>query len=78
MTSLVRQRGADDWRWIPCIHNLLFHFLPAVNKNKQRSEEIKQALDDRRKGRGGSTEQQAIKTKLAELRSQFQTLLVRW
>jgi len=48
-----------------------------VNKNKARVEEIKQALDDKRKGRGaGSTEQQAIKSKLSELRGQFQALLV--
>lgn len=55
------------------------HFMSAVNKNKKRSEEIKQALEDRRKGRSaGSSEQQAIKSKLAELKGQFQTLLVRW
>ena len=49
----------------------------AVNQNKKRAEEIKQNLDDRRNGRSASSSgQQGIKNKLAELRTQFQTVLV--
>ena len=51
----------------------------AVNKNKQRVEEIKKTLDERRNGRAsGSAEQQALRQKLTELRSQFQAMLVRF
>lgn len=50
----------------------------AVNKNKQRVEEIKKTFDERRNGRAsGSAEQQALRNKLSELRNQFQALLVR-
>ena len=50
----------------------------AVGKNKARVEEIKQILEDRRNGRTkGSSEQQGLKSKLAELRAQFQAVLVR-
>jgi hypothetical protein len=49
----------------------------AVNKNKRRIEEIKETIDAKRSGKSkGSGEQQAIKNKLAELRGQFQTLVV--
>lgn len=49
-----------------------------VNKNKKRGDEIKQQLEDRRAGRTkGSSEQQGLKNKLAELRGQFQAVLVR-
>lgn len=48
----------------------------AVTKNKRRIEEIKEEIDGRRQ-RKGSSEQQAVKNKLAELRGQFQTLVVR-
>lgn len=51
---------------------------PAVVKNKRRIEEIKEEIDGKRAGRGkGSAEQQAVKNKLAELRGQFQALVVR-
>lgn len=51
---------------------------PAVVKNKRRIEEIKEEIDGKRAGRGkGSSEQQAVKNKLAELRGQFQALVVR-
>lgn len=51
---------------------------PAVVKNKRRIEEIKEEIDGKRSGKGkGSAEQQAVKNKLAELRGQFQQLVVR-
>lgn len=49
-----------------------------IAKNKQRVQQIVQIIEDRKAGRGeGSKEQQAIKSKLAELKSQFQGSLVR-
>lgn len=51
---------------------------PAVVKNKRRIEEIKETIDNKRGGRSkASQEQQAVKNKLAELRGQFQQLVVR-
>lgn len=47
-----------------------------INTNKKRVEEIKQIFDDRKNGRSASSSgQQGIKNKLAELKSQFQTVL---
>ncbi|KAG7667236.1 hypothetical protein NADE_002968 [Nannochloris sp. 'desiccata'] len=46
-----------------------------INKNKKRSEEIKQILDDRKSGRSASSEQQTLKSRLAELRGEFQNLV---
>lgn len=52
--------------------------LHSVIKNKRRIEEIKEIIDGKRSGKGkGSSEQQTVKNKLAELRGQFQTLVVR-
>ena len=49
----------------------------AVTKNKRRIEEIKDVIDGKRTGRSkGSSEQQSVKSKLAELRGQFQALVV--
>lgn len=49
----------------------------AVIKHKRRIEEIKELIDGKRTGRTkGSSEQQAVKNKLAELRGQFQALVV--
>jgi hypothetical protein len=51
----------------------------AVIKHKRRIEEIKELIDGKRTGRTkGSSEQQAVKNKLAELRGQFQALVVSW
>lgn len=48
----------------------------AVEKNKARVEKIKQLLDDRKSGRSkGSSEHQALRQKLADLRQQFQVTL---
>jgi hypothetical protein len=50
----------------------------AVATHKARNEELKNLLDERRTGRSkGSAEAQAVKSKLAELRAQFQAVLVR-
>jgi hypothetical protein len=55
---------------------LWFHF-NAVTKNKKRSEEIKQMLEDRRNGRsGGSAELQQARAKLNETREKFKELVV--
>lgn len=48
-----------------------------INKNKQRMQQINQTIDDRKAGRTeGSKEQQAVKSKLAGLKGQFQQRLV--
>ncbi|PRW50814.1 hypothetical protein C2E21_5439 [Chlorella sorokiniana] len=48
----------------------------SIVKNKRRIEEIKELIDNKRSGRSkGSSEQQALKSKLAEMRTQFQQLV---
>ena len=48
-----------------------------ISQNQQRQDAIRDELEKRRNGRVSSPEQQNIKTRLMELRSQFQALLVR-
>ena len=47
-----------------------------ISQNQQRQDKIREELEKRRSGRTTSTEQQTIKNRLMELRSQFQSLLV--
>lgn len=47
-----------------------------ISQNQQRQDKIREELEKRRSGRTTSTDQQAIKNRLMELRSQFQALLV--
>ena len=66
-----RWRGAETTR-------APYRTPPAVNKNKARIEAIKELIEGKRSGRSkGSSEQQQVKNKLAELRNEFQKLVVR-
>lgn len=47
-----------------------------ISQNQQRQDAIRDELEKRRNGRTSSPEQQSIKNRLMELRSQFQALLV--
>ncbi len=47
-----------------------------ISQNQQRQDKIREELEKRRSGRTTSTDQQTIKNRLMELRSQFQALLV--
>ena len=48
-----------------------------ISQNQQRQDKIRDELEKRRNSRTSSPEQQNIKNRLMELRSQFQALLVR-
>ena len=47
-----------------------------IQQAKARVEEIKELINNKSGNRGGSPEQQAVKNKLSDLRSQFQQELV--
>lgn len=50
-----------------------------VSKNKQRAEEIKTILEDRRQGKdGGSAAAREIRAKLNDTREKFKELVVRF
>ena len=48
-----------------------------ISQNQQRQDAIRDELEKRRNGRTSSPEQQSIKNRLMELRTQFMGLLVR-